>query len=238
MGIRYVYLDEIENEYRIDLPVAGYKEATNNQMELKAVIEGLKNLKYQNIPIDYNMIEVRTDSRYVVDNKNRAIYQWSKQKWFNQSGRPIDNASLWKELIKTLKSINCRVEITWIKGHSKDLDNKAVDKMAKQSTKSLLNPPIYTVKLRRKKSIQSTKRGIIKMEGQKVSIHIINEEYLKLQKLSKYRYEIMSKSSIYNGLIDFAYSDIHHLKAGHKYYVMFNKDNKNPRIIKMIKELK
>jgi ribonuclease HI len=237
MGIRYVYLDDIENEHSLDINIAGYYGATNNQMELKAVIESLRELKHQNIPIYYNSIEVRTDSRYVVDNKIRAIYNWSKQKWLNQYGKPIENALLWKELIKILRSINCRVEIVWVKGHSKDLNNKVVDRLAKQSAKSLLKPPINVIKLRRKKSDKSTKLGSVGMKGQRVSIHIINEEYLRLQNISKYRYEIISKRSPYYGNVDIVYSEIHYLKAGHKYFVIFNKDENNPRILKMIKEI-
>lgn len=237
IGIRYIYLDENEEEYRIDGNEFGYRGVTNNQMELKAVIEGLKGIKDLDIPIRYNNIEVRTDSRYVVNNKNRAIYTWSKQKWLNQFGKPVENAILWKELIKVLTTIPCRVGIEWVKGHSKDTDQKAVDRQAKESAQVPFNPPISVVKLRRKKSNEKTLRGSVEMKGQRVSIHIINEEYLKLQKLSKYRYEVISKSSEYFGNVDFTYSELHSLKAGHKYVITFNKNNKNPKIVKVLKEI-
>ena len=238
IAIRFVFLDENEVEQRVDIEPTGYKGATNNQMELMAVIEALKELSRHPIPIYYNLIEVRTDSKYVVDNKNRAIYTWAKQKWLNNYGKPIDNATLWKELFKTIKATPYRIDFVWVKGHAKDQDNKAVDKRAKSSTKSILNKPIYTVKIRRKKSSQITVVGCIEMIGQRVSIYIITEQYLNLQKLSKYRYEIISKGSVDFGKIDFAYSELHHLKAGHKYYVIFNKDTKNPRILKLISEVK
>lgn len=236
IGIRYVYLNEKEEEFRIDGNEFGYSSATNNQMELKAVIEGLKGIKNLDIPIRYNNIEVRTDSRYVVDNKNNAIYYWAKQKWLNQYGKPVENAILWKELIKVLMTIQCKVDIEWVKGHAKDTDQKAVDHLAKQSAQAPLYPPLNVVKLRRKKSKKKTLIGSVEMKGQRVTIHIINEEYLRLQRLSKYRYEIISKRSEYYGNVDFAYSEIHTLKAGHKYIVMFNKDNRNPRIVKVLKE--
>ncbi len=184
LGILYVYLDELENERCIFLDESGYKGATNNQMELMAVIEGLKKIEKQNIPISYNSIEVRTDSRYVVDNKNNAIYSWSKNGWLNKAGKPIENAQLWKELIKSIKAANCRVDIKWVKGHSKDPNNKMVDKLAKQSAKGFLNPPLTQIKLRRKNSTKPTKVGSVEVKGQKVTIRIINVEYLRLQKLS------------------------------------------------------
>jgi hypothetical protein len=91
--------------------------------------------------------------------------------------------------------------------------------------------------VRRKLSSQKTLRGSIEMKGQTVKIHIITEAYMKLHKLSKYRCEVISKRSKYFGCIDFIFSELHHLKAGHKYIVTFNKNTSNPRILKMIKEI-
>ena len=237
VGILYVFLDENEMEQRVFLDQSGYEGATNNQMELMAVIEGLRQASKQKIPISYDSIEVRTDSRYVVDNKNNAIYFWSKNKWLNRNGRPIENAQLWKELIKAIKTNNCRVEIKWVKGHSKDMNNKAVDKLAKESARGFLNPPLTQIKLRRKKSKRTTRPGCIEMKGQRIAIHIISDEYLHIQRLSKYRYEVLSKRSEFYENVDIIFSELHHLKSGHKYSVRLNSDSKNPRILKMIKEI-
>ena len=201
------------------------------------MIEGIKNSTDQNIPIKYSEFEIRTDSRYVTDNKNNAIYQWSTNKLLNKNGRPVENAELWKKLIKEIRNVNRRVDIVWVKGHDKDPHNKAVDKLAKKSAVSLMKAPLDQTKLRRKKSDKSTRLGSIEMKGQKISIHIINEQYLRTQKLSKYRYEIISKGSKYFGNVDFIYSELHHLKAGHKYIVTLNKNDKNPRILKLIEEI-
>lgn len=237
MAVRYIYLDNSENEVRIDLELKGNRIATNNQMELKAVIEGLKNIPRSSISIKYNFIKVLTDSRYIVDNVHNAIYSWLKNKWVNKNGRPIENALLWKELIKILRTIGYRVEFHWVKGHSNDFDNKAVDQAAKHSAKSPLDDPLVPIKVRRKKSDKKTKIGCVEMKGQKISIRIITEEYLKLQKLSKYRYEIISESSKYYQNVDIIFSELHHLRAGHKYVVTFNKDTLNPRLLQCINEI-
>ena len=55
IGIRYLYLDESEEEHIIDLELEETAGATNNQMELWAVIEGIKNSPYQDIPINYSV---------------------------------------------------------------------------------------------------------------------------------------------------------------------------------------
>jgi len=60
---------------------------------------------------------------------------------------------------------------------------------------------------------------------------------LRVQKLSKYRYEVISASSPFYENVDFIYSEHHHLKAGHNYIVTFNTDGKNPRILEVIKEI-
>ncbi len=195
IGIRYVYLDENENEFRIDGNEFGYSSVTNNQMELKAVIEGLKGIRNLNIPIRYNYIQVRTDSRYVVDNKNRAIYNWSKQKWLDHYGKPVENTVLWKELIKILITLPCKVDFEWVKGHAKDSDQKATDRLAKESAQIPFNPPISIVKLRRKKSKKKTIRGSVEMKGQRVSIYIINEEYHCFLSLKKLRFDLIDSKS-------------------------------------------
>lgn len=238
IAARYVFLNESEEEQTIDLDLQGFESATNNQMELKAVIEGLRRAPMQPIPFRLSEIEVRTDSRYVTDNKGNAVFSWSQNDWLNHDGRPVENAILWKELIKVLRSLKCRVEFKWVKGHAKDPNNKAVDKLAKQSAKALLKQPIFVTKLRRKKSSTKTKVGSIPMEGQTLAIHIINDQILKLQRLSKYRYEIISPSSPHCGLVDLIFSTHHHLKAGHLYTVVFNTNQKDPRIIEVVREIK
>ncbi len=75
------------------------------------------------------------------------------------------------------------------------------------------------------------------MKGQRISINIINDEYMSLQKMSKYRYEIISPGSAYFQKVDIIYSDLHHLKSGHQYVVTLNKDNNNPKILKVIQEI-
>jgi len=75
------------------------------------------------------------------------------------------------------------------------------------------------------------------LQGQRISIRIITDEYLDLPRCFKYKYEVISKSSPYYGNVDIIFSEIP-LGAGHQYFVLFNDDMKNPRIRKMIRELR
>jgi len=236
IGIRYIYVDSNYEEKRIDLELPGYPGATNNQMELTACIQALKHSVTLDLDIKYNRIIVNTDSRYVVDNCYNAMYKWPKNHWCKSGGSPILNARLWKELVKCIKKASCRVEFEWLKGHSKDQDNKAADRLAKKSAKKPTNRPINVVTVRRKKSVKSIDLGSVRMQGQRLSIRIITSEYLNIQRINRYKYEVLSKRSKYYQNVDVACSNCG-MSAGHTYIVTLNKNQNNPQILTVIKEL-
>ena len=72
----------------------GYKETTNNRMELMGVISGLEALTK---PCE---VKVVSDSKYVIDAFNQKwIDSWVKNNWKRKSG-PVLNSDLWKRLLK------------------------------------------------------------------------------------------------------------------------------------------
>jgi len=236
IGVLYIYIDNLGNEIRKEFPVTGYYGATNNQMELNACIIALKNIPDFGGDHRYKNIYIFTDSKYVVDNINNALFVWPKTKWLKKSGAPVLNANLWKELHKQFQKIHKRIEIRKVKGHSKDLNNKKVDKLAKESAKKADNKPIVVQKLRRKISNEKTKVGSVGIKGQKITIRIISSNYLQVQKTFRYRYEVMSKASEYYGAVDFLVTK-ENVNPGHIYYVKLNNDQNNPRIEKIYKEV-
>jgi len=237
IGIRFIFPDFLKKDNIVrDLPSFGYKGATNNQMELKACILALEEvLKLDEIK-QIQRIVIYTDSLYIVENYKRAVYVWSKNKWLKKSGAPVLNADLWKELIKKIRRVQRRVEFEWVKGHFKNEHNKAVDKLAKESAKKPINKLTNVVDVRRKLSSKCVEYGSVKMLGQKISIRIITSEYLRIQKVFKYKYEIISKKSKYYQNVDIIYYE-KALKTGHNYLVSFNRKSNNPRISKMYNEI-
>jgi len=106
---------------------------TNNRMELRAVIEGLRALK------ERCEVVVRTDSRYVKDGMTKWIHGWKASGWVHkESGKPgtqpIKNRELWEE-IDRLQHLH-EVHWEWIKGHSHDEDNKRCDLLANAAARS------------------------------------------------------------------------------------------------------
>ena len=107
--------------------ISGYMEnTTNNIMEITAVIEGLKLLKYE------CEVEIYSDSAYVVNAfNNHWIEGWRKKNWINSSKEPVKNKELWQELYNLTKQHN--VKFIKVKGHSDNEFNNRCDELARNA---------------------------------------------------------------------------------------------------------
>jgi ribonuclease HI len=109
--------------------ISGFEEnTTNNRMELKAAIEGLKALKR---PCKVNLY---SDSSYLINAFNEGwIEKWQKNNWLKSDKTPVENQDLWKELLEVSKPH----QINWIKvkGHSDNEYNNLSDKLATEQIK-------------------------------------------------------------------------------------------------------
>ncbi len=236
IGIRFLLIDSEGREGIIDSRHAGYEGATNNQMELQACIEALEEASDLGLANSVGKIVVHTDSQYVVGNVNQAKFTWPKQRWMTRLGTPVLNADLWKRLIRAIKNAGRRVDFEWVQGHSKDLHNRAVDKMAKGSAKSTLKPALSVVSVRKKWTAESVSIGSVQMLGQRLSIRVITCEWLHQQKLWKLKYEVISGRSPFLGNVDLIYATSV-LADGHSYFVQVNQNTANPRIVRVFREL-
>ena len=108
----------------------GKKDTTNNVMELTAVIEGLKMLKF---PCD---VEVYSDSAYVVNAFNQKwINSWIKNNWKTSGKEPVKNKEIWQELYELTKIHN--VKFIKVKGHSTNKFNNRCDFLATSAAKAI-----------------------------------------------------------------------------------------------------
>jgi len=236
VGIRYIYVDPDGEEKTIDLPLPGYLGATSQEMELQACILALRHVGDYPELAPFRRIIVYTDSKYVVDFYKTAMFQWSRNRWLRKAGAPVVNATSWKELIKEMRRSGRFVDFKKVKGHSSDDHNAAAHRLAKQSAAMPLNPPVSISTVRRKKSNRRTKTGSIQMLGQRITIRIVQGQYLKLQRLYRYRIEVMSRTSPFYRNVDFVCSD-YVLREAYEYSVRFNTDQDNPRIVKLYREV-
>ncbi len=106
----------------------GLKNTTNNIMELTAVVEALKLLKYK------CNVKLYSDSAYVVNAFNQKwIYGWMKNGWKNSNKEPVKNKEIWEELYSLTKIHN--VEFIKVKGHADNEYNNRCDEMAREAIK-------------------------------------------------------------------------------------------------------
>ena len=104
----------------------GKKDTTNNVMELTAVIEGLKLLKY---PCE---VELYSDSAYVVNAFAQGwIDNWVKNNWKTAGKDPVKNQELWQELYALTKTH--KVSFNKVKGHSNNEFNNRCDELARNA---------------------------------------------------------------------------------------------------------
>jgi hypothetical protein len=76
------------------------------------------------------------------------------------------------------------------------------------------------------------------MRGQTMLIRIITDTYMRVQKIYKYKYEVLAESEEHAGKLDVIFHETDDpLRAGHHYEVRVNNETKNPRIIELIREL-
>ncbi len=241
IGILFVTVDAQGDEQVEAYPLPGYDGATNNQAELEACVQALLAVTKRHPFIDpapFRQIVIRTDSKYVVENYNRALYQWQSNKWLTRDGNPVANAQQWEELIKLVFRAGKRVEFRWVKGHRESTHNKTADKLAKASAALRSGQRLSIVKVRRKKTDRSVEPGSVGMHGQRMTVRIITDEFLPTQRTNKYKYEVISTGSEFRGCVDVIYSEPSiHLSAGHTYYVRVNDEPQRPRVLKMFREI-
>lgn len=108
----------------------GAKNSTNNIMELTAVIEALKLVKYP------CKIKVYSDSAYVVNAFLQGwIYNWVKKGWKTADGSPVKNKELWETLYQFTKIH--KIEFIKVKGHSDNKYNNRCDELAREAILNL-----------------------------------------------------------------------------------------------------
>ena len=111
--------------------ISGSKQdTTNNVMELTAVIEALKNLKF---PCE---VELYSDSAYVVNAFDKGwIYNWVKNNWKTADKKDVKNKELWQELYLLTKTH--KVKFIKVKGHADNKYNNRCDELATGAIKNI-----------------------------------------------------------------------------------------------------
>jgi ribonuclease HI len=100
---------------------------TNNRMELRAAIEGLRSLREE------CEVQVVTDSEYLKNGITEWIHGWKRNGWMTKAKKPVVNQDLWKDLDAQVS----RHKTTWVwtKGHASNADNNRCDELATRAAR-------------------------------------------------------------------------------------------------------
>lgn len=102
---------------------AGYRNTTNNRMELCGVIAGLETLK------EKCRVKLYTDSQYIVNAINEGwARRWQANNWKRNKKKEALNIDLWKRLMELCDKHEITFE--WTKGHAGDHYNELCDQLA------------------------------------------------------------------------------------------------------------
>ena len=101
------------------------KNTTNNQMELLAPIEALKQIPKG------SKVQIFTDSKYVKSGITEWIYNWKKNGLKTANKQEVKNKDLWAELDILVNEFE--ISWNWVKAHSKDELNNEVDLLARSA---------------------------------------------------------------------------------------------------------
>ncbi len=102
----------------------GWKHATNNQGELKAVLELFRATAH----LDEDLL-VLCDSQYVINSVTKWMPGWKAKGWRKGDGKPVMNLDLLKEIDEAITGRRYRFE--WVKGHIGHPLNEAADVRAR-----------------------------------------------------------------------------------------------------------
>ena len=100
-------------------------DTTNNRMELRAVMEGLKMLSRT------TQVHIVTDSSYVMNGVTQWMSGWKARGWKRKTSsglKPVKNVDLWQELDQLLEDHSFTFER--VKGHSGHPENERCDELA------------------------------------------------------------------------------------------------------------
>ena len=96
---------------------------TNNEMELMAILHILQKLEKEN---EFEISIIYSDSAYCVNIINTWMYGWERNNWMRPKNQEIKNL----DIIKQIYDLKHLAKVEKVKGHSNDIWNDYVDKLA------------------------------------------------------------------------------------------------------------
>lgn len=127
-GIGIVFVRELEDGTLEFLSEAskGYKDTTNNKMEVQAILMGINSIVKE---IDH--ILIISDSMYAIGSSHLGELKYKRKK-------NIELLKKLDEVVARKRSLVKQFSIEWVKGHYEDVWNERADKLAVEASQQLI----------------------------------------------------------------------------------------------------
>jgi ribonuclease HI len=102
----------------------GEPDTTNNRMELRAALEGLRALK------EPCVVTLFTDSEYLKKGITEWLPNWKRRNWRRKGGK-LANVDLWMKLDEEIA--RHEIQWRWVRGHAGHRMNERVDALARMA---------------------------------------------------------------------------------------------------------
>jgi ribonuclease HI len=112
----------------------GEPDTTNNRMEMKGVIEGLRALSRP------CTVVIATDSQYVLKGMTEWISGWKRKNWRTADKKPVKNVDLWQELDALCAPH--QISWLWVRGHDGHAENERCDVLARTAAEQFRSSQI------------------------------------------------------------------------------------------------
>ncbi|AWH91569.1 RNase H family protein [Dietzia lutea] len=107
----------------------GWKRGTNNQGELTAVLDLLRQTAHSDEPL-----HILCDSQYVINSVTKWMKGWKRKGWKKADGKPVLNVEVMKALDEAMQGREVTFE--WVKGHAGHELNEKADALANGAAKA------------------------------------------------------------------------------------------------------
>jgi ribonuclease HI len=105
----------------------GFKNTTNNRMELMGAIAALEALREPCEAV------ITTDSQYLVNAVEKGwVFAWKQNGWRKKDRKTVLNIDLWERLLVLLAQH--KVSFHWIRGHAGHAENERCDALAVEAS--------------------------------------------------------------------------------------------------------